>query len=462
MSHDRNKTLAKDVVIYSIGNIGNKFLMFLLFPVLLFFMEREELGSYDIPLEVVLFLLPVVTLQMRESTFRLLVDNQDETYRRNILSGTLGIESIMFTIVLLIAVLLSFFVSIRYFHLIILSIYAYSIYEIYSQAVRSIYSSTQFARLNIINSLLIIVLVLLFYFVFKRGVEGLFWGNILARMLSISIIEIPRRQVVRNLSFRFIKKTHIKEILSYCIPMLAAAIAYGLITSSGKFIVNYLYGDEQSGILAAAQKYMYILLVLGLSFYQAWQVTAVKNYQEQGSKQFFTVVFNKYIVVLCLLVLCISFGLRSFKSFLIGPEFHQSIHYIFVYCVSSMFLCLAWFFETIYQCTKQTKKILYSIVSCAVFAPLMTFVLTKYFGVMGNLIMLTLSYAYLFIFRYFQTRSTLPVRLQKDFFLSLTGLITGGLFFYFISNPVIDILIFLIASLLLACFLFVSRKYFIK
>ena len=459
---ERNRELAKDVIIYGIGNIGNKFLMFLLFPVLMFFMEREELGSYDIPLEVVLFLLPIVTLQMRESTFRLLIDNKDESYRRHIISGTLCIEGVLFTIVLLTAVVMSFFLTIRYFHLIIVSIYAYSIYEIYSQAVRSVYSSKQFMLLNIINSMLIIVLVVLFFFVFKQGVEGLFWSNILARFLSIAIIEVPRREIVSAISFRSVSKTHIKEILTYALPLLWSAIAFALISSSGKFIVNYLYGDEQSGILAAAQKYMIILATLGTTFYQAWQVTAVKNYQTPGREKFFTEVFNKYTIVLCLLVLCISFGIRAFKTWLIGPEFYQSIDLLFIYCISAMFLCLAQFFETIYQCTKQTSKIISSIVSCAAVAPVLSFVLIKHFGVMGHLVTLTLSYAYLLIFRYFQTKSTLPIRLKKEFFYALAGLITGSLFFYFISCPAVDVIIFCAASLLLAFFLFITRKHFIR
>ena len=456
---ERNRELAKDVIIYGIGNIGNKFLMFLLFPVLMFFMEREELGSYDIPLEAVLFLLPIVTLQMRESVFRLLVDNKDESYRRHIISGTLCIEGIMFTIVLLIAVVLSFFVTIRYFHLIILSIYAYSIYEIYLQAVRSVYSSKQFMFLNILNSMLIIVLIVLFFFVFKRGVEGLFWGNILARFVSIAIIEIPRRKIVRVISFRAVRKTYMKEILVYALPLLWSSLAFALINSSGKFIVNYLYGDAHSGILAAAQKYMFILLTLGASFYQAWQVTAVKNYQSPGREKFFSEVFNKYASVLCLLVLCISFGLRAFKTWLIGPDFYQSVDLLFIYCVSAMFLCLAQFFEIIYQCTKQTSKVLSSIVSCAVVAPLLSFVFIKYFGVMGNLITLTLSYAYLFIFRYFQIKSALPVRLNKDFLFSFILLTAGGIIFYGTYNRIVDFAVLIIATLLLLYYFLISKKY---
>ena len=459
MKLERNRQLAKDIVIYGVGNIGNKFLVFLLFPVLTFFIAPEELGYYEVSLTVILFLLSITTMQMRESTFRLLIDANDESYKKHILSTTFFIEIIIFAIVLVIALFLPFFFSIRCFHLIILSIFAYSIYELYIQAVRTTYSSTHYVLINIINSFLIVTLVLLFYFVFKRGIESLFLGNIISRISAILIIEIPRRKIVNILSVRCIKKAYAKEIFNYCIPMLGVAMALSLIAVPGKFIVNYLYGNEYNGLLAAAEKYMSILTMLGISFQQAWQVSAVKNYKEHDSETFFSEVFNKFAVALCLIALCISFGLRSFKSILIGPDFYQSIPLIYVYCISAVFYCLALFLEITYQCTKQTAKILYSIVSCAVISVPLTIVLTKYFGLMGMIIALTISYAYLFIFRYFHTKSTLPIRLNKDFFLSLILLIAGGIVFYGSYNRIVDYIVLSITTLLLFYYLFTLRKY---
>jgi O-antigen/teichoic acid export membrane protein len=216
-----------------------------------------------------------------------------------------------------------------------------------------------------------------------------------------------------------------------------------------------------SGILAGAQKYVMILFVLGSTFFQAWQVAAVKNFNRPDSSTFFTEVFNKYAIVMCLLVLCISFGLRTFP-FLISPEFNQSIHLLYIFCVSNVFFNLALFFEVIYHCTKQTTKLLHSLVTCAAFAPLITFVLVKHYGMMGNLIALTISSVYLFIYKYFQTKSTLPIRLKKEFFISILGLATGGVIFYYTQNRAIDCIVFLNASLLLSYFLFVSLKYIAK
>ena len=459
MKVERNRQLVKDIAVYGIGNLGNKFLVFLLFPVLTFFLQSEELGYYDISLEAILFLLPIVTLQMRESTFRFLLDAKDETYRKHILTTTFFVEGAIFVFILAVASFLPFFITVRYFHLIVLSVCAYCLYDIYIQAVRAVYSSTQYVLINFISSFLTVTLVFLFYFVFKRGIEALFMGNLIARVAAILIIEIPRRRIVGNLSVRHFRKSFIREIFQYSIPMMWTAVAFGSITLSGKYIVNHYLGNEANGILAIAQKYMSILYVLVVTFHQAWQVSAVKNYKENGSEQFFSEVFNKYVLALCLLVVCISFGLRSFKAVLMGSSYYPSIDLIYIYCAGTVCYGMALFLEITFQCTKQTDKILYSIVTCAILSFPLTFLLTKHFGLSGMTVALTIAYAYMFIFRFFQTKSILPIRLKKEFYAATVVLIAGGIIFHATYNRILDLIVLTITTCCLAYFLFILKKH---
>ena len=462
MKQERNKKLFKDIIIYGIGNIGSRFLALLLIPFLAFFLERDEIGYYNLALTAILFLLPVATLQMRESTFRLLIDNDDSVYRKNILSTTFFIESGVFLLILLISFCVPFFFNIRYFGLIVASIYIYSFYEIYLQVVRVIYSSVKFALMGIITTFLTVVFSLTLFFVFDRGIEGLFIGNILARIVSVVIIELPRRNFVKSLSLKHIKKEYAKEVLKYCLPMLLTAVSFGVITSCGKFIVSDVLGLQDNGDLALSENFVTIILILGFTFYQAWQVTAVKNYREEDSPVFFSEVFNKYAILLSLLVIFISFGLRSFSFILIDDKYLQSIDIIFIYSVGAMLYCFALFLEITFQCTKQTSKILYSILTCAIITPVLSYIMILQFGLMGNVIALCISYAYLFIFRYFQTKKTLPISLNKEFFIALALLIISGLVFHFIHNKIIDYTVLSLTSILLLYFFYISRKYISK
>ncbi|MDR0393865.1 MAG: lipopolysaccharide biosynthesis protein [Tannerella sp.] len=459
---ERNKKLVKDIMLYGIGNVGSRLLAFLLIPFLTFFLEREEIGYYDLTFTLILFLTSLTTLQMRESTFRLLIDNKDATYRKNIISCTFFIESCIFSVLLLIALFFPLFVHIRHYVLIIISIYTYSIYELYSQAVRALYSTGKYALMGIITSILTALFTFSILLIFKTGIEGLFIGNILSRILSVCIIEIPRREFIRNLSVRHIKKESIKEILHYSIPMLITAIAIGVISSCGKFIVEHLYGLEENGSLAIVEKFMTIISVLGLTFYQAWQETAVKNFRESESSKFFSYVFNKYSLLLTLLVICVSFGLRSFAPVLIDKKFHQGVDLIYIFGIGGMFHCFAMFLEITFQCTKQTSKILYSILSCAIITPIISVFLIQKYGVMGNVVAFSFSFLYLFVFRYFQTKKSLPIKLGKDFCFSMLLLVMNGFLFYGFHNSLIDYFVLFISSISLLLYFLYMNKRFIK
>lgn len=462
VKQERNRKLFKDIIIYGIGNIGSRFVMLLLTPILTFFLEREEMGTYNVLLATIIFILPLTTLQMRESTFRLLVNSNDRVYKKNIISTTLFIEVGIFIILLFIALLVPLFFKIRYFELIVWSVFVYSFYEIYLQIVRVLYSAAKYALMGIITSLLTVAFALLGVIVFKRDIEAIFIANIASRIISMLFIELPKREFIRSLSIRSIQTKYIRSILSYSLPMLASALAYGVISVCGIYLVGYVRGAEENGDLAVAEKFVTIITILGITFYQAWQVTAVKNYKEKDSSAFFSEVFNRYSILLSLLVIIVAFGVRSFAPILFNEEYNQCINILFIYAASSMFYCLAMFFDIIFQCTKQISKIAYSIIVCAIIAPPLSFVLIQHYGLMGNVIAICIVYVLLFVFRYFQTKSVIPIRFSKNFYQSILLLIVGGGIFYGSNTPLIDYLTLLIASLSILYLIWISRKYIQK
>jgi len=243
--------------------------------------------------------------------------------------------------------------------------------------------------------------------------------------------------------------------------MLVTAVAYCVISLCGKYIVKDFLGEQFNGYLGSLEKYASIIMILGIIFSQAWQETAVKNYREKDSSIFFSKVFNEFAVLLSLLVICISFGLRSFP-FVLPVEYRPHINIIFIYCLGSAFYCFAMFLEITFQCTKQTSKILYSILTCAIITPLLSIFLIKHYGLMGNVTALCISFSYLFFFRHFQTLHILPIKLSKGFFLSMLLLAVSGTLFYTVRNNYLDYSILFVASSLLLYFLSVMKKYIKK
>ena len=68
-----NTQFLKKYSIYAIGNIGSKLIMFLLFPILTFYLTPEELGTFDFYFTIIIILGQISTLNLKDGLFRFLI-----------------------------------------------------------------------------------------------------------------------------------------------------------------------------------------------------------------------------------------------------------------------------------------------------------------------------------------------------------------------------------------------------
>lgn len=64
------KKLAMNTVIFGIGNLGSKLLIFLLIPIYIYFLTPEQLGEADLVVSTVTLFIPLVTLRVAVAVIR--------------------------------------------------------------------------------------------------------------------------------------------------------------------------------------------------------------------------------------------------------------------------------------------------------------------------------------------------------------------------------------------------------
>ena len=101
---------------YSIGVIGNRLISFLILPFYTYFISNpSDYGYYDLCLNVCLTLLPITTLQMRESAFRFLLNNDNEQSKEKIVSFIIRSLLISFSVVVIASVFIYIYADVRFF-----------------------------------------------------------------------------------------------------------------------------------------------------------------------------------------------------------------------------------------------------------------------------------------------------------------------------------------------------------
>ena len=186
----RAKKFITDILVYAIGTLGSKLITFILVPLYTFFIAAEEYGYYDISLSITLVLMGVVCVQMNDGIFRFLIDAKDESEKKNFISSVYSILFRNYLILCGIAYVLSLFFTIPYLWVMVILLILMGLYEIQTNIYRGIGLNKYFAIAGILTSFLLFALVLIFVVWLKMGIMGIFIAHILARILSLSIIEL--------------------------------------------------------------------------------------------------------------------------------------------------------------------------------------------------------------------------------------------------------------------------------
>ena len=88
MEKNRNKKFLTDIIIYGIGNLGSKLITFLLVPLYTYFVNPSDFGYYDLTMNIIFLVMPLLTFQLKDGVFRLLLDNENESIRKGIITFT--------------------------------------------------------------------------------------------------------------------------------------------------------------------------------------------------------------------------------------------------------------------------------------------------------------------------------------------------------------------------------------
>ena len=76
------KDFLKKFSIYAVGNISSKLIMFLLYPIMTFYLLPSELGKFDLVLTIVIWLGALTMLNMRDGAFRFVMTDNESVFQK--------------------------------------------------------------------------------------------------------------------------------------------------------------------------------------------------------------------------------------------------------------------------------------------------------------------------------------------------------------------------------------------
>lgn len=425
----------KDIGIYAIGNLGSKMITFFMVPLYTYYIpDTSEFGYYDMCLTVILFLIPLVTLQLRDGAFRYLLDADSDERRSLVISFVYKSLAFMVAAAILVVSVVTLFADVKYIWYSLALLCAMSLYEVVAQVARGLGDTKTFITSGILASFGVGVFSILFVVMLGWGVVGVFVANILARVVALLYIEckddIISLYFLRNRANKEEMKVVRKEVLKYSLPLLFSAIFWWLIKCSDRFFIIGYMGLESNGIYAVATRFTSILQTLGIIFYQAWQDMAIRQYNSNDREAFFSKMFNMYIFALVVILLLYTFGLKLNYSWLVEDSYSSSMKLLYLLGMSAVLSAIASFVELVYQCACDTVRIMPQMLSAAAINILLNFLLIKPLGMYSVIFASNLTYLFLLVYRWYDTRRYLRFKLSPFTFVPIAVSLLGIWPFY--------------------------------
>ena len=433
-TQERSSKFLKDLGIYAIGNLGSKIITFAMVPLYTFFVKNTgDFGYYDLCLTVIFLIMPLATLQLRDGAFRFLLETQDQRERSKIITfiyRTL-LTSVMVSLVA--TILLAMFTSIGYLWYCLLLLLAMSFFEVITQVARGLGNNKDFVAAGIISSIGIGVFSIILVAFGGLGIKGIFLANILARLVAIIFLELKLHIFATYFKFNIDLGKAGRDILKYSLPLLPGSLCWWLTGSSDRWFINHFVGIDANGIYAVAFRFNGIILTLSTIFYQAWQETAILQYNSQDRDKFFSKMFNTYIGVLAILLTAYTFTLKLFYPVIVDANYQESVNYLYPMGISAVIFALSAFFDMGYQCAKDTPRTLPAIFLAAVVNLVCNLVLVKYIGVYGAIITSIITYLVLFIYRLHDMKRYFKLSLYNSSIIAAVLIPVGAIPFYLVD-----------------------------
>ena len=444
----------RDIGVYAIGTIRSTLITFLMVPLYTYFVhDTGDFGYYDVCLTVCLLLLPFFTLQLRDGAFRFLLDCDDETQRRRIVSFVARTMASSLVITLLVAIVLALFTDIQHLGYAVGLLIAMSLQEVYSQVFRGLGNNRAFVMVGILSALGIGVFSVIFVAYLHWGIRGIFLANIIARLLALVLVEAKVRLITRHTSWNIRIGKVGRDIIRYTLPLLPGSLCWWLTGSSDRLFVTHFLGLDVNGVYAVAIRFTGIINTLAIIFYQAWQETAILQYHSPDRDRFFSRMFNSYIFLLGIILVGYVFLLKVNYGWLVAPQYHQSLNYIYPLGLSAVLFALSAFFDMGYQCAKDTSRTLPAIVLSAVINVILNFMLIKPLGVYGVILTQVITYTVLFTYRWHDMRRYFVLKSSSRSLVPVIVMLLSAIPFYYCDGIVINIayMALAIGAIIAAC-----------
>nr|WP_277623118.1 oligosaccharide flippase family protein [Lactiplantibacillus plantarum] len=379
MVNTKAKKLINNIGIFAIGNLGSKLISFILIPIFTRYMGTAQFGQVDLITTTINMLLPVVALSVADAVFRFVMDKNSDQVA--VFTNGLSFTVLMIIIANLVYPVLVI-LNVNYAKYILIYLCVGLIQSLMQNFVRGIGYVKLFALNGLISSFVLAGVGLVRIVLQHGGVDGYLDALILSNGASIVFLGVFSK-IWKFYALSALNRTFLITMLRYSIPLIPNAFLWFFTNDASRFFIVGILGLTANGLYAVATKIPTIINVFYTIFSQAWQISAVEEYEENRQGRFFSDVFNANAGLSFVLIGGIIVFLKPIMHVFVAASYFSAWEIVPTLLLASLFSNLSGFLGTIYLATRQTIGIMKTTVLGMLANVVLNLILIPLFGLQG-------------------------------------------------------------------------------
>lgn len=405
----REKKLFRNSIILALGTVLPKLANFLILPILTGYLSKIEYGSYDLILTSLYFVLPIISLQIEQGSFRFLIDAKTTAEKTKVISTSTAYVTLVSVLMYVAGLIALRGFSPQLKQLILLFSLANLFYTYLLQINRGLKQLKVYSIMALTNSFSNVVFIILFIWKMRLGLVGLLLSLNISILISI-VLGFGLGKVGLYLSFTLFTKSKLRELLLYSIPLLPNAISWWIIGLSDRWIITSFLGLELTAIYAIANKIPDAFNFIYRNFNLAWQESASLAIEDDDIDLYYSSVFETLFNFSVGSILLLITASPVIFKILIDSTYASAYYQMPILFVAVFFGVLASFFGGIYIAFKQSKKLGLSAFFAAVINILINLIFVKTIGLYAASLSTLISYLVILIYRIIDIRKIVLIK----------------------------------------------------
>ena len=312
MSNTRQSQLAQNTIILTVGRVCTQCVSFFLLPLYTALLDPSDYGIVDLFSTYATLLLPLCNWQLDMGLFRFMLDARNDGNKQKVMVSTITNFNHLQTIVFLaLFAALQLFFSSRYKIFLALEVVLNIYNATFMQVARGRGRNDIYSLASFLSASLSVGFNVLFIAICKMGALGMFYGLIVAKLITIIYLLFALRYWTLYKIDLFDKK-QFRSILRYSFPLIPNQLAWWVVGASDRIVVSNILGVALNGIYSVANKFSSMYITFYNIFNLAWTESCAVHIDDEDADKYLsdviTTMFSLFSAVCIGIAACMPFA----------------------------------------------------------------------------------------------------------------------------------------------------------